>query len=106
MLGVFSSLGCVGVRQDLQAVTELYSDARYEEAQAWFAALRTDYVDMSATQRVQYHYLSGMTAYRLAQPQDALHSLALAAGAVRTRPEALTAEQRAVLQRTLDELVR
>jgi hypothetical protein len=99
-----SSVGCVGVGQDLHAVSELYNDARYEEAEAWFAALRVDYVDMNAAQRTKYHYLRGMTEYRLAQPQEALHALALAAQAVRAQPEALSAEQRSVLHRTLDEL--
>jgi hypothetical protein len=102
MLG--SAAGCGGVGQDLHAVSELYNDARYEEAEAWFAALRVDYVDMSAAQRTKYHYLRGMTAYRLAQPQEALHALALAAQAVRTQPAALNVEQLGVLHRTLDEL--
>jgi hypothetical protein len=99
-----SAAGCGGVGQDLHAVSELYNDARYEEAEAWFAALRVDYVDMSAAQRTKYHYLRGMTAYRLAQPQEALHALALAAQAVRTQPAALSVEQLGVLHRTLDEL--
>ena len=94
----------MGVGQDLRAVGELYNDARYEEAEAWFAALRVDYVDMSAAQRTKYHYLRGMTAYRLAQPQEALHALALAAQAVRRQPDALSVEQRSVLHRTLEEL--
>ena len=101
---LLSCAGCVGVGQDLHAVSELYSDARYEEAEAWFAALRVDYADMNASQRVKYHYLSGMTAYRLSQMPDALHALALAEQAVRKQPDALSAEQRAVLHRTLDEL--
>jgi hypothetical protein len=82
----------------------LYRDARYEQAQAWFATLRFDYAEMDAAQRTKFHYLSGMTAYRLAQPQEALHSLALAAQAVRAQPNALDTEQLAVLYRTLDEL--
>jgi hypothetical protein len=101
---IASALGCVGVGQDLHAVGELYNDARYEEAEAWFAALRVDYADMNAAQRTKYHYLRGMTAYRLAQPQEALHALALAAQAVRTQRDALSVEQLGVLHRTLAEL--
>jgi hypothetical protein len=95
---------CVAVGHDLRTVSELYADARYEAAQAWFIALRNEYDDMSAAQRAQFHYLSGMTAYRLSQPQDAIHELALAAHAAREHPSSLDAGQLAVLYRTLEEL--
>jgi hypothetical protein len=101
---LFLTPGCVAVGHDLRTVSELYSDARYEAAQAWFAALRVEYVDMSSAQRAQFHYLSGMTAYRLSQPQDAIHELALAAHAAREHSSALDAGQLAVLYRTLEEL--
>jgi hypothetical protein len=94
----------VSVRDELDSVAALYRDARYEAAQAWFVELRRDYPAMSADERATYHYLSGMTAYRLAQPEEARHELALAAVAVRQRSSALSTAQAAVLNRTLEEL--
>ncbi|MET0385304.1 MAG: hypothetical protein ABW321_05060 [Polyangiales bacterium] len=111
VLGACLGIGtaaCGGVAHDLHAATELYRDARYEAVQAWIAQLRNEYADMSRTQRAEFHYLSGMTAYRLAQPDEALHELALAAHAARERPCppcALGNEQLALLYRTLEELM-
>jgi hypothetical protein len=85
-------------------VSELYRDARYEAAQAWFAALSVEYANMTPKQRVTYHYLNGMTAYRLSQPQDAEHELALAAHAVHDQATALSPAQLAIMYRTLEEL--
>jgi hypothetical protein len=104
LISACSVTACVGVGHDLHAVSELYRDARYEEAQAWFAALRVEYADMDSAQRTKFHYLSGMTAYRLAQPQEAVHELALAAHGVREQAMALDVDQLAVLYRTLEEL--
>jgi hypothetical protein len=95
---------CVSVRDELDSVAALYRDARYEAAQAWFVELRRDYPAMSADERAIYHYLSGMTAYRLAQPEEARHELALAAVAAKQRSTALRPSQTAVLNRTLEEL--
>jgi len=88
----------------LRAVTVLYADARYEAVQAWLAQLRDDYPEMSGAELAQFHYLSGMTAYRLSQSDEALHELALAAHAAREQPSALGSEQLALLYRTLEEL--
>jgi hypothetical protein len=104
LLLVFGACGCAGIGRDLHTVSELYRDARYEVAQAWCAALSGEYADMTPTQRVTYRYLSGMTAYRLSQPSEAQHELALAAHAVRESPDALRPEQLGVLYRTLEEL--
>ena len=95
---------CVGVGRDLHTVSELYRDARYEVAQAWCSALSVEYADMTPQQRTTYHYLSGMTAYRLSQPTEAVHELALAAHGVRESSTALNSSQLAVLYRTLEEL--
>lgn len=95
---------CGGVEQDLRTATELYADARYEAVQAWIAQLRGDYPDMDGRQRAQFHYLSGMTAYRLSQSDEALHELALAAHAAREPQSSLRSEQLALLYRTLEEL--
>jgi hypothetical protein len=92
------------VQRDLSAANALYADARYEAVQAWLAQLRTDYASMSATDVARFHYLSGMTAYRLSQPDEASHELALAAHAAREQPSALRDDQLALLYRTLEEL--
>jgi len=98
------AVGCAGVGQDLHAVSELYRDARYEAAEAWFGALSVEYAQMTPPQRAMFHYLNGMTAYRLSQPRDAEHELALAAHLVHSQATALSPDQLAVLHRTLEEL--
>ena len=95
---------CAGSQRDLRAAAALYADARYEAVQAWLEQLRDDYPDLSGEELAQFYYLSGMTAYRLSQADEALHSLALAAHAARERPNALGSEQLALLYRTLEEL--
>jgi hypothetical protein len=104
LAGVWLVAACGGVDQDLRTATQLYADARYEAVQAWIAQLRGDYPDMDARQRAEFHYLSGMTAYRLSQPDEALHELALAAHAAREQQSGLRSEQLALLYRTLEEL--
>jgi hypothetical protein len=97
-------VACSGADYDLRTASELYRDARYEAVQAWIAQLRREYSQMDAAQRATFHYLSGMTAYRLAQREEARHELALAAHGARASSQALGAEQVALLYRTLEEL--
>jgi hypothetical protein len=97
-------VACSGVDYDLRTASELYRDARYEAVQAWIAQLKREYPQMDATQRATFHYLSGMTAYRLAQREEARHELALAANGARVSSQALGSEQVALLYRTLEEL--
>lgn len=96
--------GCGGLQRDLRAANALYADARYEAVQAWLAQLRDEHPDMSGAELVQFHYLSGMTAYRLSQADEAVHELALAAHTAREQPSALRGDQLALLYRTLEEL--
>jgi hypothetical protein len=100
----FCLAACAGSQRDLRAASALYADARYEAVQAWLAQLRDDYPDLTGPELAHFHYLSGMTAYRLSQPDEALHELALAAHAAREQPNALGSEQLALLYRTLEEL--
>jgi hypothetical protein len=97
-------LGCSSVTSDLATARDLYRDARYEAAAAWLDSLAPEASAMNTTDRATFHYLRGMTEYRLAQYQDSLHDLALAAYAVSTQENALTPTQRSVLERTLAEL--
>jgi len=105
--GACAAAGCGSVDHDLQSARALYSDARYEDADARLAQLRSEYVDLSKPQRATLHFLSGMTAYRLGQPDEALHELALAAHAARDQasPSPLGTEQLALLYRTLEVLM-
>jgi hypothetical protein len=97
--------GCGSVDHDLHTARELYRDARYEDAEAWLARLRDDYAEMNHAQRTGLHFLTGMTAYRLGQADEALHELALAAHAAREQANPLGPEQLALLYRTLEELM-
>jgi hypothetical protein len=95
---------CSSATSDLATARDLYRDARYEAAAAWLQSLERDVPSMSTSDRATFHYLRGMTEYRLAQYQDALHDLALAAHAVSSQENALSPTQRSVLDRTLAEL--
>jgi hypothetical protein len=95
---------CTGVTQDLDLVSSLYRDARYEAAEAWLRELEVDAPGMNLRQRARFHYLRGMTAYRLYLYPEALHDLALAASAVASTGDALTDAQRNLLDQTLAEV--
>jgi hypothetical protein len=97
--------GCTSIAQDLDTVSVAYRDARYELASAWLEQLSADLPAMDLRQRARFHYLRGMTAYRLYQYPEALHDLALAASAVAATGDALSDAQRAILDQTLAEVV-
>jgi len=107
LLALATSLpaACGGVDHDLRTASELYRDARYEAVQAWAVQLRREQGEMAPAQRATFHYISGMTAYRLSQPDEALHELALAAHVAREQAKALSTDQLALLNRTLEELI-
>jgi hypothetical protein len=85
-------------------VSLLYRDARYEAAAAWLQQLSLEIASMDLRERAKFHYLRGMTAYRLYQYPDAAHALALAASAVAATGDALSDEQRGMLDQTLAEV--
>jgi hypothetical protein len=91
--------------QDIATVSLLYHDARYEASSAWLDELAKDEPAMTLRQRAQFHYLRGMSAYRLYQYSEALHDLALAASAVAATGDALSDSQRGMLDQTLAEVV-
>ena len=82
----------------------LYRDARYEAASAWLQQLALDVPSMTLRERARFHYLRGMTAYRLYNYPEAAHELALAASAVAVTGDALTDAQRGMLDQTLAEV--
>jgi hypothetical protein len=95
---------CTSVSKDLGTVALLYRDARYEAAAAWLEQLSREISSMDLRERAKFHYLRGMTAYRLYQYPDAAHELALAASAVAVTGDALSDEQRGMLDQTLAEV--
>ncbi len=104
LLTLLPLAGCVSATSDLRAAGDLYRDARYEAAWAWLDSLAPEVGALSPADVAIYHYLRGMTAYRLAQYQEALHELALASDAAATQQSALSPTQHSVLDRTLAEL--
>jgi hypothetical protein len=92
------------VSKDLDTVSLLYRDARYEAASEWLQQLSLEISKTSLRERATFHYLRGMTAYRLYQYSDAAHELALAASAVAATGDALSDEQRGMLDQTLAEV--
>jgi hypothetical protein len=92
------------VPKDLGTVSLLYRDARYEAASAWLQQLSLEISSMNLRERAKFHYLRGMTAYRLYQYSDAAHELALAASAVAVTGDALSDDQRGMLDQTLAEV--
>ncbi len=95
---------CTSVSNDLRTVAVLYRDARYEAAAAWLDQLALELPSMDLRERARFHYLRGMTAYRLYIYPVAAHELALAASAVAATGDALTDEQRGMLDQTLAEV--
>jgi hypothetical protein len=99
-----SAAGCTSVAKDLGTVGLLYRDARYEAASAWLQQLSLEVPSMDLRERAKFHYLRGMTAYRLYDYPEAAHELALAASAVAATGDALSDEQRGMLDQTLAEV--
>jgi hypothetical protein len=56
---------------------QAFSEARYEEAEAWLSDLEPSLGKMSTPLRARYYYLAGMSAYRIGQRAEARHALAL-----------------------------
>lgn len=70
-------LACTPVRDDLRRAEAAFSEARYEDVEAWAAALEPDLAAMSAAERARYYYLAGMSAFRMGKRAQARHALAL-----------------------------
>ena len=100
-----SAIACTTVRSDLRTAQLLYKDARYEEASSWLSELESQAADMDSGELARFHYLRGMTAFRLGQREDALHYLVLADELVGADASALPAAWRSVLERTLQEIM-
>jgi ATP/maltotriose-dependent transcriptional regulator MalT len=100
-----SAAACTTVRTDLRTAQLLYKDARYEEAALWLSELESQAPDMDGGELARFHYLRGMTAFRLGQREEALHYLVLADQLVSEDTNALPAAWRSVMERTLQEIM-
>lgn len=100
-----SAAACTTVRSDLRTAQLLYKDARYEEAALWLSELESQAPDMDDGELARFHYLRGMTAFRLGQREEALHYLVLSDELVSADANALPAAWRSVMERTLQEIM-
>jgi hypothetical protein len=104
ILGLLLAAACTTTASELRASQTLYKDARYEECQRYLEALEVDVRDMNDRDLTRFYYLRGMTAFRLDQPDDALHYLALAATLVDEDAQRLPESWLPILQRTLEQV--
>lgn len=102
---VLSLVGCASLGDDLRQADALYREARYEDAEAWTAALMIERESMTPTQRLWFEYLRGMCAFRLGRDDDALHYLLLADELARRQPDGLSDHDRGLLERSLEERI-
>jgi hypothetical protein len=102
---VLSCGACTTVSTELRTTQTLYKDARYEEAQRWLAELEMSSSHMSPAELARFYYLRGMTAFRLGQPEDALHYLVLAQVLDEDDGSRLPPTWRAVMERTLAQVM-
>lgn len=72
------ALGCAGLADDLRRARQSYHAAAYEDALTWLNAVERDIPSAERHDQAAWHYLRGMTAYRLGDRRDARHYLALA----------------------------
>ena len=102
---VLAASGCASLRDDMARAEEAYTATRYDHALVWLEDLESSSPDMPLEMRARFYYLRGMTAYRLQDRDDALHYLGVAREVGGDDEEALPAEWRATLDRTLTELI-
>lgn len=95
------ALGCGGYGRDIGRARAHYDEARYEEALSWLSRLERDVPHMSLQDQAVYHYLSGMSAYRLGRRDQARHELALARELARDREVELGETWTRLMERAL-----
>lgn len=98
------ALGCAGLSDDLRRARRSYAAAAYEDANTWLVAIEEDIPSATTAQRATWHYLRGMTEYRLGHRREARHYLALAHVIAGERGVGLQPQWQRTLAITLDEL--
>jgi hypothetical protein len=104
VLGLALTVGCAGLSDDLRRARRSYASAAYEDALTWLVAVEGDIPAATTAQRAGWHYLRGMTEYRLGHRREARHYLALAHVIAGDRGEGLQPQWRRTLAITLSEL--
>jgi len=95
---------CTSLGDDVRRAEQAFSEARYEDVEAWLSDLEPSLGKMSTPLRARYYYLAGMSAYRIGQRPQARHALALCREELATSPEALPPAWQHNLESALDEL--
>jgi hypothetical protein len=98
------ALGCAGLSDDIRRARKSYAAAAYEDALTWLGAVESDIPAAERHDQAAWHYLRGMTAYRLGDRRDARHYLALAHVIAGEDGVGLQPEWRRTLAITLAEL--
>lgn len=97
-------LGCQTYSDQIQRSQGYYEEHKYEQALAVLRNVDSDHDSFDANERVRYHYLRGMTDYRLGYSEDARYYLSLARALTKQASRALLPDEAKRLQQTLDEL--
>ena len=103
-LALATTLGCAGLSDDLRHARRSYAAAAYEDALTWLVAVEADIPAATRAHQATWHYLRGMTEYRLGHRREARHYLALAHVIVGDRGVGLQPQWRRTLALTLAEL--
>ena len=114
-----AAIGCYTYRSDLERARRHYDANEFEPALALFRVLEPDFDSLTTTERAQYAYFRGMTAYRLSglaakgssvsdprtgYRQNARHWLALAAAMEKNAGGGLNEDEKRRLGETLADL--
>jgi len=70
-------LACSTAAEDLRRAESAFTQARYEDVEAWTAELAPELDQLPAEQRARYYYLAGMSAFRIGRRARARHALVL-----------------------------
>jgi hypothetical protein len=95
---------CTSLGDEVRRAEQAFTEARYEDAEAWLSDLEPSLGKMSTPLRARYYYLAGMSAYRIGERAQARHALALCREELATTAEQLPPAWMHNLQTALDEL--
>jgi hypothetical protein len=95
---------CTSLGDEVRRAEQAFSEARYEDVEAWLSDLEPSLGKMSTPLRARYYYLAGMSAYRIGQRAEARHALALCREEVDTLAEKLPPAWMHNLEKALEEL--
>lgn len=103
-LSLLAASACANYQEQFERADEHYRAARYEAALTNLEDLEHDLGRFERPERARYDYMRGMSYARLNQRAEARHWLCLAREEAEDRADALTADMRTQLDRTLAEV--